>query len=91
MHRAKWLSVYAKCMAVKTITIDVEAYGRLVRLKRPGQSFSQVIKEHLPAPATTAGDLLERLDGSTISDETLKGIKKAIEERRYHPVRVPDW
>lgn len=78
-------------MAVKTITIDVEAYDRLARLKRTGQSFSQVIKEHLPAPGTTAGDLLARLDETAISDETLAGIERVIDERGRHPVRVPEW
>jgi predicted CopG family antitoxin len=83
--------VYAKCMAVKTITIDIEAYERLAGLKRAGQSFSQVIKEHITASAATAAELLDRLDATAVSDETLTGIEMVIEERRRHPVRIPEW
>ena len=83
--------VYGKCMAVKTITIDMDAYERLATLKRAGQSFSQVIKEHLPAPVTTAGALLARLDETTVSEETLAGIERVIDGRRRDPVRIPEW
>lgn len=78
-------------MAVKTITIDIDAYERLARLKRSGQSFSQVIKEHLPAPGTTAQDLLARLDRTEVSDESLTAIERTIDERGHHPVRIPEW
>lgn len=83
--------MYAKCMAVKTITIDLDAYDRLAALKRTGQSFSQVIKEYIPPASATAGELLDRLDAAALSEETLSGIERAIEERRRHAVRVPEW
>ena len=42
------------------ITISVEAHERLSALKKPGQSFSDVILEHVERPAyETAGELLD--------------------------------
>ena len=77
-------------MAVKTITIDLEAYDRLSRLK-DGDSFSQVIKKYLPAPGASAGDLLAALDDTEVSDETRDAIEVAVADRQLHPVRVPRW
>lgn len=83
--------MHAKCMAVKTITIDLEAYERLSRLKRHGKSFSQVIKEHFPPAGATAEDLLEALGRTQVSEETLKAVERVIADRRKSPVRVPQW
>jgi hypothetical protein len=42
------------------ITISVEAHARLSALKKPGQSFSEVILEHVDRPPyQTAGELLD--------------------------------
>lgn len=82
--------MYAKCMAVKTITIDLDAYDRLSRLKN-GESFSQVIKRYLPAPGGTAEDLLATLDSAAVSDETLERVSSVVARRGDHPVREPRW
>lgn len=77
-------------MAVKTITIDLEAYERLSRLKN-GDSFSQVIKKYLPAPGARAADLLVALQRADVSEDTLDSIDDIVAQRRLHPVRVPTW
>lgn len=76
-------------MAVKTITIDLEAYDALAREKQPGQSFSQVIKQHF-GRRTTGRDLAERLRGLTLSESTLDVLDRVIEERRKDPARSVD-
>ena len=44
------------------ITISTEAHARLAGLKKPGQSFSDVILEHVyPPPAKNAGEFLDSL------------------------------
>ena len=74
-------------MAVKTITIDLEAYELLARRKKLGQSFSQVIKEHL-GRRTTGRDLLAHAERFCLSDPTLEAIEKEVKRRRRNPARV---
>ncbi len=74
-------------MAVKTITIDMEAYGLLSRHKREGQSFSQVIKSHF-GPQPTAGRLLEHLRGIRVSSDTLASMERQVRSRQEHPARA---
>jgi predicted CopG family antitoxin len=69
-------------MAVKTITIDVEAYELLSRKKREGQSFSQVIKEHFTG-RPTGKDLKVALRGTFISEDALDAIE---EQGAQHPI-----
>ena len=74
-------------MAVKTITIDMEAYDLLASHKREGQSFSQVIKAHF-GRQMTVGLLKERMRSVRLSDETLDAIEAQIKARKNHPARV---
>ena len=74
-------------MAVKTITIDMEAYEALARRKGPGESFSDVIKKRFSGG--TGRDLLEAARRANISEETLDAVERQIQRRRKSPARIP--
>jgi predicted CopG family antitoxin len=75
-------------MAVKTITVDLEAYEILSRCKRPGESFSQTIKQRLGRKMTGA-DLLELAQRTRLSEATLNAIDEQVKaRRRSRPRRV---
>jgi len=74
-------------MAVKTITIDLEAYGILSRHKRTGQSFSEVIKERL-GRRMTGRDLLDVVAHLRLAEETLNAIDAQVRARRKSPARA---
>lgn len=75
-------------MAVKTITIDTDAYEILAREKRAGQSFSMVIKEHF-GKRKTAAALLRALPSLSLAEDTLDHIEEQIKDRRKHTARIP--
>jgi predicted CopG family antitoxin len=74
-------------MAVKTITIDLEAYDLLARHKKRGQSFSQVVKAHFGA-VPTGRDLAAALDRLNPAPGTIRGIEAEVRERRRHRARI---
>jgi predicted CopG family antitoxin len=75
-------------MAVKTITIDMEAYELLATEKRRGESFSQVIKRRLRS-GCTAVDLLKELPMLALDEDTLKRVEKVVARRRESPADSP--
>lgn len=75
-------------MAVKTITIDLEAYEALARRKRKGESFSRVIKEHF-GRRSTGRDLNALLPAVHLSAGTLGKLDELIAGRRRDHVRAP--
>ena len=74
-------------MAVKTITIDIEAYDLLSRHKRGGQSFSQVIKAHF-GPQPTAGRLVAKLRSIRVSIPALDAMERQVRARKLEPARA---
>jgi predicted CopG family antitoxin len=71
-------------MAVKTITITTEAYERLKRVKREGESFSEVIQRTFKPPLDV-GKLVAGL--SKLSDQTLDAVEEHVETRRRRPAK----
>ena len=81
--------VYSKCMAVKTITIDLEAYDELAKRKRHNESFSQVIKRILREERYSAKNLLDNLDDLALSPDTLTSIERVVADREQdYPERI---
>ena len=74
-------------MAVKTITIDMEAYDLLSRDKREGQSFSQVIKARFGVQPT-AGRFLARARAVRLSVSALDAMERQVEARKRSPART---
>lgn len=74
-------------MAVKTITIDVAAYGLLARRKTRGQSFSEVIKEHFGAQPTVAG-FRAVLGQARLSEDALAKMDAQVAARAASPARA---
>ncbi|MEO8677820.1 MAG: antitoxin VapB family protein [Vicinamibacterales bacterium] len=74
-------------MAVKTITIDMEAYALLSRRKEEGQSFSQVIKAHFGRQPTVAG--FRALLGTVrVSERALEAMEQQVRDRQANPARA---
>jgi predicted CopG family antitoxin len=69
-------------MAVKTITIDMEAYEILLKAKSGKESFSQVIKKTLANKRKTARNLLENLDSVILTDDTIDAVNAIIQARK---------
>jgi predicted CopG family antitoxin len=74
-------------MAVKTITIDMEAYEILSRYKEDGMSFSKVIKERL-GRKRTGRDLRRILETLEMSDATVDSIEAQVKSRRRSRARA---
>lgn len=74
-------------MAVKTITIDLEAYDLLSRHKSAGQSFSQVIKAHFGG-RPIAASFRAHVRSIRLAEAALDAMERQVEYRQREPARV---
>lgn len=74
-------------MATKTITIDIDAYGRLKRLKRENESFSEVLKRVLPR-RIDVDRLFADLDRAQPSRGFFAGVERQLENRNRRSRRT---
>ena len=77
-------------MAVKTITIDLDAYGILARRKQAGESFSQVIKRHF-GPQPSAGRFRQVLRSIRPDQSFLDAADAEVRSRAESPARTVQW
>ena len=67
-------------MAVKTITIDMDAYSILASAKQDSESFSRVIKRRF-SKTTTGRTLLNHLNEVCLSPSGLKSVETVLKAR----------
>lgn len=74
-------------MAVKTITINMEAYNRLKRLKGKGESFSRTINRVVPEPMDV-DEFIRRASKFRMSEEAAQAIEEHMRQRHKPSTRV---
>jgi predicted CopG family antitoxin len=74
--------MYTSHMAVKTVSLKMEAYERLRAARRyPGESFSEVIlRARWPEDTLTGRELLRRYEthGASFTDKQLEAVEAAV-------------
>jgi predicted CopG family antitoxin len=79
-------------MPKKTVSLDLDAYELLRSAKRPGESYSDVIRRSVfcRKGSVTGADLLKymREGGSGVSEEYLDSVEKASQ---FDPIPDNPW
>lgn len=80
--------MHISCVATRTITLELDAYERLRASKRPGESFSEVVRRAVfPETPPIGKELLEyyRSGGSGVSQSYLDAVEQSAGQDK-----VPD-
>lgn len=67
-------------MSTKTISIDLEAYRRLVGARRGAESFSKVIKR-VVRPRFDVAAYLDGLEAAPMGVDTVKAVEEQVAAR----------
>lgn len=84
MHVRAWIH---SVMATKTISIDLEAYNRLVKVRQPTESFSDAIKRVVPSPLTI-DEVFDVMEKNSLSAKTIRAIRRQVTDRQRPENRV---
>ena len=78
-------------MPTKTITLEIDAYEKLRTAKKPGESFSEVVRRAAFTDTPLSGAKLQtylRTGGSGVSERYLSAVEEAA---KHDPVPDNPW
>lgn len=78
-------------MATRTITLELDAYEKLRKAKRGGESFTEVVRRAVFSEALATGATLRdyyRKGGSGVSEKYLDAVEDAT---RHDPIPEDPW
>lgn len=83
--------MHDSCLAIKTISLELDAYEKLKAMKRPGESFSSVVRRAVFADAPASGAELYRYfsgGGGGVSEAYLQAVEENL---KHDPPAEDPW
>lgn len=83
--------MHVSCVATKTITLELDAYEKLRAAKKPGESFSAVVRRASLEDGPLTGAALRNYLKAGGSGVSLKYLDAAEAATRHDPVPDDPW